>query len=188
MSTRPRYTSKDLELLPRREGWRYEIVDGELYVSTQPHWHHQYACSRVDHALQSWNDRTGLGLASSAPSLIFSPDDDVAPDLVWISRDRLAGLLDQAGHLRGAPELVVEVLSPGRANEQRDRDKKLQLYSRQGIEEYWIGDWRTRTGEVYRQRSGALDLDRTLAGDTSLTSPLLPGFACPIVTFWNPFG
>ena len=63
----------------------------------------------------------------AAPGLIFADDDDVAPDVVWISRERLAGTLDQTGHLHTAPELVVEVLSPGSVNERRDREVKLKL-------------------------------------------------------------
>jgi Uma2 family endonuclease len=63
-----------------------------------------------------------------APDLVFAEDDDVAPDAVWVSRERLAGLPDKAGHLAKAPEPVVEVLSPGKANGRRDRVAKLALY------------------------------------------------------------
>jgi Uma2 family endonuclease len=93
---------------------------------------------------------------------------------------------DDAGHLRAAPELVVEVLSPGAANERRDREKKLALYSRQGVEEYWIVDWRARAVEVHRREGAALRLAATLRDDDQLTSPLLPGFACPISQLWPP--
>src|SRR5262245_8480034 len=121
MSKSLRYTSSDLEGLPDIDGTRYEIIDGELFVSKQPQWEHQYACLRLSVALEAWNDRTQAGVTNYAPGLIFAPDDDVAPDVVWISRSRLAGLLDAGGHLRAAPELVVEVLSPGATNQRRDR-------------------------------------------------------------------
>ena len=80
--------------------------------------------------------------------------------------------------------LVVEVLSPGAENERLDRELKLSLYSRQGVREYWIVDWRARTVQVYRRQQTQLELAATLLGEDVLTSPLLPGFACPISRFW----
>jgi len=74
----------------------------------------------------------------------FAEDEDVIPDLVWISRERKALAMDEQGHFQAAPELVVEVLSPGPANERCDRELKLKLYSRQGVLEYWIVAWRLR--------------------------------------------
>lgn len=186
MSTAFRYTSSDLKALPYREGTRYEIIDGELHVTTQPHRNHQFACTRAAVALQTWSDQTGAGDALFAPGLIFAPDDVVAPDLVWISRARLERVTDASGHLRAAPELVVEVLSPGSTNRRRDRELKLRLYSRQGVEEYWIVDWRTQTVQVYRRQQAGLHLAVTLSGQDVLTSPLLPGFACPLSYLWGP--
>ena len=188
MSTTRRYTSADLERLPDVEGIRYEIIDGELHVSKQPRWEHQYACTRVIVALENWSDETGLGLTLGAPGVIFAEDDYVAPDVVWISWERLGALRDQAGHLRGAPELVVEVLSPGAANERRDRAAKLRLYSRRGVDEYWIADWRTRTVDQFRREHADLRLIGTLTSRDTLTSPLLPGFACAVTRLWPPSG
>ena len=180
MTTVPRWTSADLEVLPDHNGKRYEIVDGELYVSTQPHWHHQRLCLRIARALDAWSEQTGAGETNAAPGVIFAPDDDVAPDVVWVSRERLAAALGTDGHLHTAPELVVEVLSPGSANERRDREAKLKLYSRRGVLEYWIVDWRGRLIEVYRRAEFALALSHTLTAQDSLESPLLPGFAMPL--------
>lgn len=186
MTTARRYTSADLERLPDVEGTRYEIINGELFVSKQPRWEHQYSCSEVSGVLRNWSHDTGLGLTLVAPGVLFADDDDVAPDVVWISHERLAALEDAAGHLQGAPELVVEVLSPGASNVRRDRDAKLRLYSRRGVDEYWIVDWRARTVDVFRREGVALQLVATLVGGDILASPLLPGFACPLSTFWPP--
>ena len=129
-----KFTSADLALMPD-DGKRYEIIDGELYVSRQPAFEHQYTCSRLDQFLGQWNDESNLGAVVQAPGLIFGRHDDVAPDIVWISRERLSNALDEARHLTIAPELVIEVLSSGKANQERDREVKLNLYSRRGVDE-----------------------------------------------------
>jgi Uma2 family endonuclease len=186
MSTQLRYTTADLEGLPSIDGVRYEIIDGELYVSKQPDWHHQLACTEIAIALGNWSHQTKLGRTLFAPGVIFAEDENVAPDVVWVSRDRLETIADEQGHLRAAPELVVEVLSPGSTNERRDRELKLKLYSRQGVREYWLVDWRTRTVQVYRRQRTALRLIATLEGSDAISSPLLPGFSCPLASLWEP--
>ena len=176
METARKYTSADLLLMPD-DGNRYEIIEGDLYVSKLPSAEHQYSCSRLTRFLDVWNDEHG-GLVLGSPGLVLSDDDDVAPDVVWVSRERLAGIFDKAGHLTRAPELVVEVLSPGKANAQRDRGAKLHLYSRRGVLEYWIVDWMQRLVDVYRREGDALRHAVTLYADDVLESPLLPGFSC----------
>lgn len=178
--TRGPWTSADLELFPNN-GVRYEIVDGELFMSKMPHWHHQRACGNFYQALNEWSQQTGLGQTSINPGVLFTEADDVAPDVAWISNERLAILLDEAGHLTGAPELVVEVLSPVPQQERRDRQAKRKLYETQGVREYWIADWRLRQVEVYRRVGTELRLIATLLAEDTLTTPLLPGFACPVV-------
>jgi Uma2 family endonuclease len=174
-----RWTIADLEAFPE-DSQRYEIVDGELFVSRASHYEHQATCNRCAFALTDWNNRSRLGLVIPAPGVIFSEADAVIPDVVWVSRRRLALLADDAGHLQGAPELIVEVLSPGATNERRDRAAKLKLYSTQGVQEYWILDWRLQTVAVYRRQEAQLRLVVTLGGEDVLTSPLLPGFTVPV--------
>ncbi len=171
-----KFTSADLLLMPD-DGKLYEIIEGELYVSKQPNWHHQYACTKILQALENWNEQTGLGIANNAPGLIFADDDDVAPDVVWVSHERLASILGEDGKLHSAPELVIEVSSPGWSNQQRDRQAKLKLYSRRGVQEYWIVDWQQQSVEVYRRSGLRLKLIGTLLREDKLTSPLLPGFS-----------
>jgi Uma2 family endonuclease len=76
---------------------------------------------------------------------------------------------------------VIEVLSPGAANQRRDRERKIEVYARLGVLEYWIADWRSRTIQVYRRQGDALALAATLENDDTLTSPLLPGFSQSVV-------
>jgi Uma2 family endonuclease len=181
-----RYTSTDLDGLPDINGIRYEIIDGDLHVSKAADWHHQFACTALGAALHTWSQQSGAGVTLYSPGLIFASDNDVIPDLVWVSGARLASLLDDAGHLCAAPELVVEVLSPGQAAERRDRELKLKLYSRQGVQEYWIVDWRIQTVQVYRREQAALELTATLQGEDVIMSPLLPGFSCAVPSLWVP--
>lgn len=177
------WTSADLDLLPESSN-RYEIIDGELFVTRAPHWGHQKTTGNVCSELRNWSVTTGLGEAVQGPGLIFSDADNVIPDLVWISQERLTNGLDQLGHLIIAPELVVEVLSAGAENERRDREAKLKLYSIRGVQEYWIINWRSPQVEVYRREKAILTLVCTLFPGDELVSPLLPGFSCAIDRFF----
>jgi Uma2 family endonuclease len=182
MTTTPnrvRWTTADLELFPD-DGKRYEIIDGELIVTRAPRWSHQEVTGRIFAALDTWSQDTGLGRAAINPGIIFTQEDNVIPDVVWASNTRLDWLMDEAEHLTGAPELVVEVLSPGEKNEQRDKQLKLKLYSQQGVQEYWIVDSNLRQVQVYRRDNAMLALVATLQAGDSLTSPLLPDFTCPL--------
>ncbi len=170
-----RWQSADLELLPDN-GNRYEIIDGELLVTRAPHWDHQNAILNLSVALVTWSRSSGLGRVSVAPGVIFTDDDNVIPDLVWISNGRLARVLDESGHLLAAPELVVEVLSAGTDNERRDREVKRKLYAIRGVQEYWIIDWRRQQIEIFRRDSNGLPLVATLFCSDVLSSPLLPNF------------
>ena len=171
--------SADLAFFPE-DGKLYELMEGELYVSRQPSWHHQYACSRFVQFLGAWSDISDLGCVNAAPGLIFTDDDDVAPDVIWISRETLNNALQNDKKLHAAPELVIEVLSPGWSNHLRDKQTKLKLYSRRGVQEYWIADWEQKQIEVYRRERAKLVLQETLFSKDSLTSPLLPGFNCRV--------
>jgi len=170
-----RWTVADLEVLPE-DGGRYEIIDGELFVTRAPHWKHQTVAVKIVTALENWSVQSGLGEAAVNPGLVFSEVDSVIPDVVWASHQRLDTMLDDAGHLIAAPELVVEVLSPGEKNERRDKDAKLKLYSAYGVLEYWIADREQRKVEVYRREQGLLKLALSLYADDELTSPILPEF------------
>lgn len=179
-----RWTTSDLELLPDN-GNRYEIIDGELLVTRAPHWDHQEVSGRIFAALDAWSMSTSQGRAAISPGVIFTEADNVIPDVVWASRERFASLLDEAGHLTAAPELIVEVLSPGAENQRRDRSLKLRLYSARGVQEYWIVDRQLQQVEVYRREKAILGLVATLYVSDQLTSPLLSGFTCPLARLFT---
>jgi Uma2 family endonuclease len=184
MATELRFTVADLANFPD-DGQRYEVIDGELYVSTAPHHEHQHVIHRIASALGMWDPEERHGYAVPGVGVIFSADTGVIPDLVWVQADKLTAVFSDAagerdGKLHAAPDLVVEVLSPGAVQEQRDRDTKRTLYSRRGVREYWIVDRARRTVEVHRRTSAVLALEATLTDEDTLTSPLLPGFALPV--------
>lgn len=175
------WTLEDLDTLPDDGGWtRYEIVGGELFMTRSPHAFHQRVASRLNIVLGIWSDAAQSGDVLQTPGLVFTRQDAVSPDLIWVSGERFAHALDEAGHFTVAPELVVEVLSPGKSNEHRDRDTKLQLYSKYGVQEYWIVSWQRQTIEVYRCGSEGLEWVSTLGVEDTLDSPILPGFRTPV--------
>lgn len=184
MSTTMRWTSADLALMPE-DGKRYEIIDGNLHISKQPHLNHQYLCGRIFSKLDAWSEASGFGEVFFAPGIIFAEDDDVAPDLVWVSAARLRVVVQADGKFHAAPELVVEVLSPGSTNERRDREAKLKLYSRRGVIEYWIVSWQAPQIELYRRDNAHLELVTTLFEHDTLESPLLAGFSCSVSTLFE---
>src|SRR5260370_19357312 len=154
-------------------------------MSKQPHYYHQVVCNRLGARLQAWSDQSKSGQASQAPGIVFAEDDDVAPDVIWISNERLASALGLDGKLHSAPELVIEVLSPGPKNEQRDRESKLKLYSRRGVNEYWIVDWPKRRIRIYRRHQAQLEIVCTLYEQDTLDTPIMPGFSCCIVDLFQ---
>jgi Uma2 family endonuclease len=179
-----RWTTADLDLLAADEWKRYEIVDGELFVTRAPHIGHQDSIGRIYARLLIWSEETGLGKPLITPEIIFSDADNVIPDLVWVSHERLAEIVDEEGHLIDAPELIVEVLSAGTINERRDREAKLKLYSLKGVQEYWIVDWRLRQIEIYRRKNAQLQLVGTFLASDDIESPLLPSFHCKVECFF----
>ena len=179
-----RWTIQDLELLPENEGTQYEIIDGELFVTRAPHFRHQKTCGKIFRELDAWSESSNLGETIPGPGVLFSESDNVIPDIVWVSKETLALMLDEAGHLTGAPELVIEVLSGSKEDQRRDREAKLKLYSSRGVKEYWIADWRSRKLEVYCREQGILKLAVTLFSDDTITSTLLPGFSCTVEKFF----
>ncbi|MEB3211207.1 MAG: Uma2 family endonuclease [Leptolyngbyaceae bacterium] len=179
-----RWTISDLEGFTDTTK-RYEIIDGELFVTRAPHLKHQDVAGLIYAALLNWSQQSKLGKPYLFPGLVFSESDSVIPDVIWVSHERLDDVLDDAGHLTGAPELVVEVLSQSKKDKKRDRQTKLKLYSTEGVTEYWIGDRQQKTLEIYQREDGLLQKSRTLFAEDILTSPLLPEFQYAVQRFFE---
>jgi len=95
----------------------------------------------------------------------------VQPDIFFISKGREKIIAEE--EIRGAPDLVVEIISPGTA--ERDRGYKKTLYARHGVREYWIVDPKGKTVEVYTLGAKGFELVRMYKANEILESPLLPG-------------
>lgn len=176
IDTKHRWTIADLEFFPDN-GDRYEIIEGDLYVTRAPHWKHQDAINNLATYLTIWAKQSQQGKVIPTPGLIFAGEENVIPDLVWISDDKLNDCADESGHFTAAPELVVEVLSQTAKDIARDRQVKLKLYSRVGVREYWIVDWQQQTVEIYRRSQARLELVFTLYAEDELTTPLFSEFS-----------
>jgi Uma2 family endonuclease len=136
-------------------------------------------------ALSNWVAEYQQGEVITTPGLIFADEDNVIPDLVWISDEKIATNIDQSGHLTTAPELAVEVLSQTLQDISRDRQAKLKLYSRVGVHEHWIIDWQKQEVEIYRRSQARLQLVCTLFSEDVLTSPLFPEFSQQVAQIFN---
>jgi Uma2 family endonuclease len=172
----PILTIVDLEAMPQDDN-RYELIEGELFVSRAPSLDHQEIVSNLILALGNYLKQNPIGKVIPGPGVLFSIFSGVIPDVVFISNERRKEIATGT-HITGAPDLVVEILSPGVENERRDRKAKLQLYRKYGVKEYWIVDPRRKTIDVYR--SHRLRLAAKLTRRDEITTPLLPGFRSPV--------
>jgi Uma2 family endonuclease len=173
-----------LEGMPE-DGNRYEVIEGELYVSTSLAFPHQSALGNLHFALAAYLKDHPIGRALLGLGVVFDEFNGVIPDLLFISNERLKRIL-AGGRLTMAPEIVIEILSPGSANENRDRVVKRKLYSSRGVSEYWVLDPETRTLEVQRKRKeGGLKRAVVLQPEDDLTSALLPEFRISIAELFE---
>lgn len=146
MST-TRITWHDVLQAPE-DGKRYEAIDGSLFVTPAPSVRHQRISFKLERELDRLLERPGYGLVFHAPIGVEFPgsEEGVQPDILFVSRQRLEIVHDD--WIRGAPDFIVEILSPATA--ERDRDLKRKLYQRQGIAEYWIVDPESESVKVWR--------------------------------------
>ncbi len=133
MST-TRITWREALLMPE-DGKRYEAIDGELYVTAAPSRRHQWVSGKLEVELHRLLQEPGHGWVYHAPIGVEFPETEegVQPDIIFVSRARRERLVEEG--IRGAPDLVVEILSPSTA--ERDLTIKRKLYERQGVAQYW---------------------------------------------------
>ena len=169
-------TYDDFLLFPD-DGQRHELIDGEHYVTPSPNTAHQVIVGNLYFALRVYLEANQTGQLFTAPfDVVFSDFDVVEPDLLFITAARRSDVLTKQ-NVRGAPDLVIEVGSPG--TRRRDETIKRRLYERDGVAEYWIVDPDLEVVRVYRSGDGGYGRPNELsreAGDV-LRSPLFPGLS-----------
>jgi len=173
-AARPRTTFADLQRVPD-DGRRYELYDGEVRVVPSPIPRHQMVIANLHQRLARHADARG-GLSLLAPlDIVFSDYDVVQPDIVFFSAPRRY-LVNPDEAIRHAPDLVVEVLSPG--TQEDDRGRKMRMFARYGVTEYWIADPATACLEVHvldDDRPATFRLDQTACGSDAVRSARLAG-------------
>ena len=127
----PLLTVADLDACPDDNN-RYELIEGELFVSRAPGLPHQLVLQRLQVTLFNYLQSNPIGTLVPGAGAVFSEYDAVIPDLVFVRRERWDGIVANDRFV-GAPDLVIEVLSPGSENRQRDLLVKRQLYGKYGV-------------------------------------------------------
>jgi len=171
-------TIADWDLMPE-DGNRYEIIEGDLVMSRAPSLLHQLVVHSFDKHIGVYLDDNPIGKVVPGPGVIFDEFNGVIPDLIFIRNERLTEIAS-GQRVQGAPDLVIEILSPGPDNERRDREVKRRLYGKFGVKEYWIADLENHRIEIYRLKDGILEPTRTLGETDEITTDILPGFRCSV--------
>ena len=167
---RRRVSYDDLAQMPE-DGRRYELYDGEVFVVPSPLPRHQIVGQRLWWRLDEYARRTS-GLAIMSPiDIVFSQHDVVQPDIVFLTTESLRDVSLDAPISR-SPDLAVEVLSPSTAA--NDRGRKMRMFQRYGVPEYWIVDPVNETIELCKLAESVYELVGVFSGSAVMRSSVLP--------------
>lgn len=176
-----KFSYEDLQIIPPDRN-RYEIVDGELFVTAAPIPLHQRIVGNLHGHLWQHVRKHALGEVFIAPlDIVFSPSTVLEPDVIFVSRSRLNVIGEK--NLTGPPDLVVEVLSESTA--QLDREIKPKQYAIYGVPEFSRFDPAGKTVEIFRLKEGEYELAAHLGFGDTLISPLFPGLSMPVSSLWE---
>ncbi len=165
-------TVHDYMQLPEDSGKKTELIEGDLSMSPSPNRFHQDILGRLFGPIWAYLQANPVGKVYSAPFDITLTDLNVyQPDLCYFSKSRYPSLTDHGAD--GAPDLVVEILSPGSVK--HDLGVKKEIYTRAGVEEFWSVDPVKRTITVFQLSESSTTPRATLVAGKTLTTPLLPG-------------
>ncbi len=176
-----KFSYEDLQHIPPDRN-RYEIVDGELFVTPSPIPLHQRIVGNLFAELRQYVRKKRLGEVFVAPlDVVFTSSTVLEPDLIFVSRSR-AHMVGEK-NLSGPPDLAVEVMSESTV--QLDREIKPKQYALYGVSEFWLVDPTGRTVEIFRLKEGEYELAAQLGFGEKLTSPLFPGLGLPVSSLWE---
>jgi len=158
---------------------RYEILDGELFVTPAPSPLHQRVSKRLQRQLEEFFETSGHGEVFNAPiDVILSNHDVVQPDLVVV----LDPTRISSRAIEGAPTLLVEVLSP--SSRKTDKSTKAKRYAALGVRHYWIVDPDAHRIECYRETNGRYSLVIEAEGDATISHPDWSGLTVRLAPLW----
>ena len=172
ISTAMKHTYADY--LETSDDERYELLHGELVMAPAPLTDHQDILGGLYSEMRTFVKEYNLGHVLLAPTdVVLSDTDVVQPDILFVSNERRH--IRTRENIQGAPDLVVEILSPATA--ERDRNVKSALYAQHGVHEYWLVDPDARTITVFLLNEGDFEEVDTYSEGETLTSPMLAGFS-----------
>ena len=174
----PLLTVADLEAMPD-DGNRYELFEGEIFVSRAPSLSHQRVLINIVGLLLDYLKQNPTGEVLPTPGVIFDEFNSAIPDIVFITREQVNDI-GSGERILKAPALAIEIVSPGKENARRDREVKRQVYGKFGVKEYWIANPELRALEIFRLKRRTLTLAATLTDEDEVSSPVLPGFKCKV--------
>jgi Uma2 family endonuclease len=160
------------------DGYRYEVIDGVLYMSPPLLIRHQRTSIRLETHFMDFLKLHPLGEILHAPVGVRLPNQPVPfqPDIVFVRGERLHIIGEN--YIEGVPDLVVEILSP--SNWLYDRREKMRVYQEAGVPEYWIIDPGAETIEIYLLEQGSYRLAGQYSRGEVAASRVLPGFEVPL--------
>lgn len=170
----PLLTVADLDACPEDNN-RYELIEGELFVSRAPGIPHQLVIQNLQSALLKYLEANPIGVIVPGTSAIFSDYNAVIPDLAFVRNERWEQVVT-GEKFTGALDLIIEVTSPGAENRRRDLLVKRQLYGKYGVAEYWVVDTDNHQIEVYRLKDRQLETAGVFRDNDELETTTLPGF------------
>lgn len=172
MSTTTTLVTYDDYLTLPADGRRYEIIEGELYMTPAPVTEHQRILGRLFRLLDEFVRKNNLGEVFVAPTdVVLSMTDVVQPDILFISKGHSHIITKK--NIISAPDLVIEIISEG--TETIDRTMKKTLYEKYGVKEYWIVDPETKTIECFSLKEAKFTLVGSYTTSGSCESALLEG-------------
>lgn len=164
------YTDKQYMKLP--EGAPFELLNGKLIYMASPKTPHQTVSMNLSTALHFFVKKNKTGIVLAAPMDVHLDKKNILqPDILFLSNEHKDRRKDW---IYGAPDLVVEIISPGTAK--KDRGPKLEQYGKHGVLEYWIVNLENEEMEVYLPAGGELVLKQSLTKTDTLRSAVVTGF------------
>ncbi len=162
----------DFESLPD-DGNIYELFEGELSVAKAPSLKHQELIGRFATILYNYLDNNPIGQVWVTPGVIFDEYNSVIPDLVFVVKERISQIASGI-HIVGAPDLAIEIMSPGSENVRRDQVVKRQTYAKFGVKEYWVVEPMVEVVEISRLQENVLASVGVFRNADEISSSLLP--------------